>query len=53
MVVLNQKTNKKQLAAVADLRDGKLVSLSPVDADGNVSIRGAQLLVKPAVGSDP
>lgn len=39
--------------ATADLRNRQLVRLSPVDADGDVSIGGAQLLVEAAVGADP
>lgn len=43
----------KPVRAAADLRDWKLMSLCPVDADGNVSIGGAQLLIESAVGADP
>lgn len=39
--------------ATADLGDRQLVRLSPVDANGDVSVGGAQLLVEAAVGADP
>lgn len=39
--------------ATADLRNRQLVRLGPVDANGDVSVGGAQLLVEAAVGADP
>ena len=41
------------MTVAADLRDWKLVCLRPVDADGNVSIGGAEFLVESTVGADP
>lgn len=45
--------NSKLVTVTADLRDWKLMCLCPVDANGNVSVGGAQFLVEPAVGADP
>lgn len=38
---------------LANLRGGEDVALGPVDADGDLSTGGAQLLEEAAVGADP
>lgn len=53
-IVFNSHSSDSELVSVAaDLGDWELMCLCPVDADGNVSVGGAQFLVEPAVGADP